>query len=147
MKLRSSIAAVAAVTVIGSGAFVLPALASPHAATHTLRFISVTKTQVSFTKTSVGIQDTDVNSAGKVVGFDDIYGTRASTSATSSTADFVFVTRGGILYGTFTINLVNDNISNAKVTGGTGIFRNATGSFVGKDTSNNDTAITLTYSN
>ncbi len=143
MKLRTSIAAVGAAALVGSGAFALPALASPHAPTHTLKFISVTKTMVSFTKTSIGIQDTDVNKAGKIVGFDEIYGVQ--TSATTSAADVTVDTTGGLLYGTFTINLVTGKITHGKVTGGTGAFKGATGTFTATDISNTDTAITVTY--
>jgi hypothetical protein len=144
MKLRTSVAAVAAAAVVGGGAFALPALASPHATTHTLTFISETKTTVSFTKTSVGIQDTDVNTAGKIVGFDEVYG--VATSATSSAANVTVDTTGGLLYGTFTINLETGKITNGKVAGGTGAFKNATGTFTAKDINSTDTAITITYS-
>jgi hypothetical protein len=143
MKLRTSIAAVGAAAVVGSGAFTLPALASPHTTTHTLTFISETKKMVSFTKTSIGIQDTDVNNAGKIVGFDEIYG--VETSATSSAANVTVDTSGGMLYGTFTINLETNKITNAKVAGGTGAFKNAAGTFTAKDINNTDTAITVTY--
>jgi hypothetical protein len=55
MKLRTSIAAVGAAAIVGSGAFVVPALASQQATpTHTLTFISVTKTQISFSRCSPG---------------------------------------------------------------------------------------------
>jgi hypothetical protein len=144
MKLRTSIAAVGAAAVVGSGAFALPALASPHITTHTLTFISETKTTLSLTKTSVAIQDTDVSKAGKIVGFDEIYG--VATSATSSAANVTIDTDGGMLYGTFTINLKTGKITNAKVAGGTGAFKNAAGTFTAKDINSTDTAIAVTYS-
>jgi hypothetical protein len=143
MKLRTFIAAVGAAAVVGSGAFALPALASPHSTTHTLTFISETKTTVSLTKTSVAIQDTDVNKAGKIIGFDEVYG--VATSATSSAANVTVDTSGGMLYGTFTINLKTGEISNGKVAGGTGAFKNAAGTFTAKDINSTDTAITITY--
>ncbi len=147
MKLRTSIAAVGAAALVGSGAFALPALASPHATTHatthTLKFISVTKTMVSFTKTSVGIQDTDVNKAGKIIGFDEVYGVQ--TSAATSAANVTVDTKGGLLYGTFTINLATGKITHGKVTGGTGAFKGATGTFTATDINSTDTAITVTY--
>jgi hypothetical protein len=143
MKLRTSIAAVGAAAVVASGAFALPALASSHTTTHTLQFISETKAMVSLTKTSVAIQDTDVSSAGKVVGYDEVYG--VATSATSSAANVTVDTTGGMLYGTFTINLKTNKITNAKVGGGTGAFKDATGTFTAKDLSSTDTAITITY--
>jgi hypothetical protein len=61
MKLRTSIAAVGAAALIGGGALAVPAFASPQATAHKLSFISVTKTQVNFSNTSVGVQETDVN--------------------------------------------------------------------------------------
>ncbi len=144
MKLRTSIAAVGAAALLGSGAFALPALASPHGATHTLKFISVTKNMVSLTKTSVGFQATDVSKAGKIVGFDEIYG--AATSATTSSANVAIVIKGGIMYGTFDINLKTGKITDGTVTGGTGAFLGATGTFTVKTINNSKSAVTITYS-
>ena len=74
MKLRTSLAAAGTAAVLGvTGALVLPAVASAHSSTHTLKFISVQKASVSFSKTTNGQQDTDVNTAGKTVGFDMLY--------------------------------------------------------------------------
>ena len=82
MKLRTSLAAAGAAVVLGTtGALVLPAVASANSATHTLKFTAVQKATVSFTKTTGANQETDVNAAGKTVGFDMIY--FAATSATS----------------------------------------------------------------
>jgi hypothetical protein len=145
MKLRASIAAVAAAGIVGTGAFVIPALASPQATTHTLTFTSVTKNSISFTKTSIGVQETDVNKAGKTVGFDMIYGVQVS--ATTSDANVTIDTKGGVLYGTFTINLNTDKITDGKITGGTGAFKKATGTLTATATSNNDTAVKITYKN
>lgn len=143
MKLRTSIAAVGAAAVVGSGAFALPALASPHITTHTLTFISETKTTLSLTKTSVAIQDTDVSKAGKIVGFDEIYG--VAVSATASAANVTIVTTGGMLYGTFDISLVTGKITDGKVTGGTGQFKKATGTLTASAINNVKTAVTITY--
>jgi hypothetical protein len=143
MKLRASFAAAGAAVIVGSSAFALPALASSHTTTHTLKFISVTKRMISFSKTSIGAQDTDVNKAGKVVGFDEIYG--AATSATTSASDVTVVTKGGMLYGTFIYNAKTGAITDGKVTGGTGAFKGASGTFAVKAISNNKTAVTVTY--
>ena len=51
-----------------------------------------------------------------------------------------------MLYGTFTINLKTGKITNAKVAGGTGAFKNAAGTFTAKDINSTDTAIAVTYS-
>src|SRR2546429_1892478 len=74
MKLRTSLAAAGAAVVLGTtGALVLPAVASAHGTTHTLKFIAVQKGTVSFTRATGGIQDTDVNTTGKTIGFDMLY--------------------------------------------------------------------------
>ncbi len=69
MKVRTSIIAVGAAVVLGTtGALVLPAVASAHSASTTLKFISVQKASVNFGKTAFGQQDTDVNAAGRQSG-------------------------------------------------------------------------------
>ncbi len=65
---RSVIAVGAAVIVGTTGALVLPAVASAHNASTTLKFTAVTKARVTFTKTTFGLQETDVNSKGKTIG-------------------------------------------------------------------------------
>jgi hypothetical protein len=50
MKIRTSIAAAGAAVLLGTGALVLPAAASANSATHTLKFISVTKKSIMLTK-------------------------------------------------------------------------------------------------
>ena len=62
----------------------LPAVASAHNASTTLKFTAVTVKNVIFTKTTAGLQETDVNSTGKAIGFDDVYIT--STGKNSATA-------------------------------------------------------------
>jgi hypothetical protein len=145
MKVRKSIVAAGAAVVLGTtGALVLPAVASASSATHTLKFISVTKTSVQFTKTTIGQQDTDVNAVGKTVGFDMLYitFTSATTAAVNVTGDF----SGGFLYGTGTINMKTGAFSNGKVTGGTGAFKGATGTIKTKTISKTKTAVTIVYS-
>lgn len=147
MKIRTSIIAAGAAVVLGTtGALVLPAVASAHSTTHTLKFISVTKKSAQFTMTSGGQQDTDVNSAGKVVGFDMLYFTQISstTGALNITVD----TTGGLLYGTATANFMTGVISNGEVTGGTGSFAGATGTITANNlnTAGTRTKVTITYS-
>jgi hypothetical protein len=143
MKVRTSIAAVGAAALLGTGAFAIPALASPHGTTHTLKFISVTKKSVMFTKTEFAGQDTDVNAKGKTVGFDEIY--VKATSATAGAANVTLDTTGGMLYGTGTINFKTGKFTHGKVTGGTGAFKGATGTIKAKDISSTKTAVTITY--
>jgi hypothetical protein len=69
MKVRRSIVAAGAAVVLGgTGAALLPAVASASSATHTLKFTAVQKGMVSFTKTTGANQETDVNAAGRPSG-------------------------------------------------------------------------------
>jgi len=91
-------------------------------------------------------QDTDVNSAGNVIGYDMLYLEIASSTrvAINVTVDV----NGGMLYGTATLN-AKGVVSNGKVTGGTGSFKGATGTLTVKDLNKAGTrhAVTITYSN
>ena len=146
MNIRTSIAAAGAVALLGAGAVVVPAVASASSATHTLKFISVTKKSIMFTKTTGAQQDTDVNAAGKTVGFDMLY--FAATSATSGAVNITGDLNGGFLYGTGTINFKTGAFTNGKVTGGTGAFAGATGTIKAKplNASGTRTAVTIVYS-
>ncbi len=147
MNIRTSIIAAGAAVVLGTtGALVLPAVASAHSTTHTLTFISVTKTSIMFTKATGGQQNTDVNAAGKTVGFDMLYFT--AVSATTGNVNVTVDTTGGFLYGTLTVNFKTGAISNGKVTGGTGSFVGATGTIKAKNLNpaGTRTAVTITYS-
>ena len=144
MKIRVSLAAAGAAALLGAGALVIPAAASANSATHTLKFISVTKNSVGFTKSTGAQQDTDVNAAGKTVGFDMLY--FAATSATSANINVTGAFSGGFLYGTGTVNMKTGAFTNGKVTGGTGSFAGATGTIKTKDISKTKTAVTITYS-
>jgi hypothetical protein len=148
MKLRTSLAAAGAAVALGTtGALVLPAVASAHSATTTLKFTSVQEATVVFTKTTQGQQDTDVNTAGKTVGFNELYvaGDPATgTGAVNATVD----TTGGLLYSTFTVNFKTGAVTDGKVTGGTGAFAGATGTFKAKplNKAGSKYAVTITYS-
>jgi hypothetical protein len=147
MKIRTSLAAAGAAVVLGTtGALVVPAVASAHSASTTLKFISVTKSSTMFSKTSGGQQDTDVNAAGKTVGFDMLYFT--AVSATTGAVNATIDTTGGFIYGTLTVNFKTGAISNGKVTGGTGSFVGATGTIKAKNLNKpgTRTAVTVTYS-
>ena len=146
MKIRTSIIAAGAAIALGTtGALVLPAVASAHSASTTLKFISVQKASVTFSKTAFGQQDTDVNAAGKTVGFDMLYFT--AVSATTGNVNVTVDTTGGFLYGTLTVNFKTGAISNGKVTGGTGSFVGATGTIKAKNLNKagTRTAVTITY--
>jgi hypothetical protein len=143
MKLRTSLAAAGVAAALGTGALVLPAVASASSATHTLKFTAVTIKSIMFTKTSGGSQETDVNAAGKTIGFDVLY--FAAVSATTANINVTFDTTGGLLYGTANVTK-SGAVSNGKVTGGTGAFAGATGTIKAKSAGKNHEAITITYS-
>ena len=126
MKIRTTMAAAAAAAIVGTGAFVLPAAASASTATHTLKFTAETKSSAAFSNSAEAEQDTDVNGAGKVVGYDMLY--LAVLSSTSGAINITVDVNGGMLYGTATLNDAGV-VSNGKVTGGTGAFAHAAGTF------------------
>jgi hypothetical protein len=144
MKLRTSLAAAGAAVVLGTtGALVLPPVASAHSATHTLKFTAVQKATVGFTRATGGIQDTDVNTVGRPVGFDMLY--FKATSASTIAVNFNVDTKGGFLYCTFTFHPKTGVVTNGKVTGGTGAFAGATGTIKVKTISRTKHAVTITY--
>ena len=145
MKIRTTMAAVAAATIVGTGAFVLPAIASASTTTHTLKFTAETKSSTAFSNSTEAEQDTDVNSAGKVVGYDMLYLTVASS--TSVAINITVDVNGGMLYGTAKLNS-QDKVVDGKVTGGTGSFEGAAGTLTVESLNKAGTrhAVTITYS-
>ena len=147
MKIRTSIIAAGAAVVLGTtGALVLPAVASAHSASTTLKFTAVQKATVRLSKTTQGSQETDLNAAGKTIGFDMIYLTITSQTAGTATANITVDITGGFLYGTASVNLKTGVITNGKVTGGTCAFKGATGTIKVKTISGTKHAVTITYS-
>ena len=144
MKIRRSIAAAGAAVVLGTtGALVLPAVAGAHVASTTLKFTAVTKASTKFTSSTNGLQETDVNSTGKTIGFDNVY--IKITGPSSATANVALDIKGGFLYGVVTTTDMGKTF-HGKVTGGTGAFKGATGTITGKAISSTKTAITIVYS-
>lgn len=143
MKVRRSIVAAGAAIVLGTtGALALPALASAHNASTTLKFTAVTNNAVAFTSSTGGSQETDVNSTGKTIGFDVVYFTVTGNSALVNVA---FDIKGGLLYGTVTTTNAGKTFT-GKVTGGTGTFKGATGTITAKTLPRHKTAIAIVYS-
>ena len=143
MMVNRSIAAAGAAVVLGTtAALVLPAVASAHSNMHTLKFTVVTNNFVPLTKTTYAAQETDVNSTGKIIGFNE--GTITFTGNTG-TAAVAFVRADGFLYGTFTTTNGGKTLTGT-VTGGTGAFNEATGTITGKAITSSKTAVTITYS-
>jgi hypothetical protein len=144
MKVRRSIAAAGAAAVIGTtGVLALPAMASAHNASHTLKFTAVTVKRAAFTKANFGLQETDVNGTGKTIGFDDVNYT--ITGPSSATAGVAFDTKGGFLYGTVATTNKGKTFK-GKVTGGTGPYKGATGTITAKAISSTKTSVTIVYS-
>jgi hypothetical protein len=143
MKIRTSIAAAGAAVVLGgTAALALPAVASTHSAAHTLKFTSVTVNTVPFTQTAEGFQDSDVNGAGKTIGFDDLYFT--ITGKNAGAGNVALDVKGGFLYGTIATANGGKTFS-GKVTGGTGAFTGAVGTITAKALTSTKTAVTITY--
>ena len=144
MKIRTSVIAVAAAAIVGTGAFVLPAAASAHTPTQTLQFTAETEGTTAFSSSTEAEQDTDVNSAGKVVGYDLLYVTLISSSA--AVVNITVDVNGGMLYGTATLNSTGV-VSDGKITGGTSKFKDATGTFTVKSLNQAGTrhAVKITY--
>jgi hypothetical protein len=146
VKIRMPLAAAGATALLGAGALVLPAAASARSDTHTLKFISLTSKAIMFTQTTGAEQNTNVNTAGKIVGFNTLYFT-VNPSTGKITANATINTKGGFLYGIVTTSTTS-RVSHGKVTGGTGAFEDATGTIVGRDLNKTGTrsVITITYS-
>jgi hypothetical protein len=145
MKIRTTIAAAAAAVVLGTtGALVLPAVASAHGTTQTLKFVSVLKQIHIYSKTTVAEQDTDINRAGKTIGFDELYATQ--TGKTTGKADIAYTENGGLIYGALILTH-NGARAHGTVTGGTGTFTGATGTITARPANKSGTksAVTITY--
>ena len=146
MKIRRSIVAAGAAAVLGSAAaFLVPAAAAAHDATHTLTFTAVAENSVMFTTTTRGVQDTDFNSAGTTIGFDNLY--LRFTSATSARGTATLDIKGGFLYATLATTNGGQTFR-GRVTGGTGAFTGATGKVAAKaiNPSGSQAVVTITYS-
>jgi hypothetical protein len=148
MKARTYIAGAAAAGLLSASAFLVPAMASTQAGCacgfHTARFISITKSTLVLSKTSVAQQDTDVNWRGRVIGFDQLNLT-FNPKTGKGHGNFTFDTKGGFIYGTLKLN-ASARVT-GRLTGGTGKFRGVTGTISARNLnrSGTKTAVTLRY--
>jgi hypothetical protein len=144
MKIYASIAAIGtAAALSGVGAFLVPAAASAHRVTHTLKFTAVQQATANFSKTTGGAEDKDVNKAGKVIGFDVI---RFSFNPKNKTATLgvAVAIKVGFLYGVLPES--RGRVSRGRVTGGTGTFHGARGTITAKSNkTGSKTDVTITY--
>jgi hypothetical protein len=144
MKIRTTMAGAVAAVIVGTGAFVLPAAASANTTTHTLKFTAETKSSAAFSSSTEAEQDTDVNGAGKVVGYDMLY--VKLVSSTSADLNITVDVNGGMLYGTAKLNS-KGMVMDGKVTGGTGAFAHAAGTLTVQTVNKASTrhAVKITY--
>ncbi len=146
VKFRNRLIAAAGAAALlgGTGAVVVPAIASANAVTHTLKFTAVQTNSANFSRTTSGAAEKDVNKAGKIIGFDVIY-VKFNPKAHTASGGVTLDTKGGFLYGTLKFSM--GPVTRGKVTGGTGIFKGATGTIVGKslNKAGTRTAVTVTY--
>ena len=145
MKIRTSIAgAGAAVVLAGTGALLLPAVASAHSTTHTLKFTAVQLKSSNFSKTAGGSAEKDVNSAGKIIGY-DATGFAFNPTTNTATGAVSLSTNGGMLYGALKLTQTGTAV-HGTVTGGTGAFKGATGTITGnQNKAGTRTAVTISY--
>jgi hypothetical protein len=142
MKRHASIASIGTAAVLATtGPFLLPASASAHIVTHTLKFTSVQQGMANFSKTTGGAEDKDVNKAGKVIGYDLLrfsFNPKTNTTTIGVAVD----TKGGFLYGV--LRESSGPVSRGKVTGGTGIFHRAAGTITAKALNKTGTKVAVT---
>ena len=146
MKIRTAIATASAVALIsGGGAFAFATAASASGATHTLKFISEQVNTASLSKTSEAVQNKDVTSKGKLIGFDElniVFNTKTGKASAIVAVDL----NGGLLFGAFTLSSSSSTIHGV-VTGGLGAFKGASGTILAKflNKAGTKTAVTVTY--
>ena len=119
-------------------------VACAHSDSHTLTFISKMVRAVGFAMPYSGNQDTDFNSRGKVIGFDEVH--FKEFGVYSGVGDVTFDVNGGFLYGKIATSNARRGYT-GKVTGGTGAFKGATGTIKTKTLNKKGTkeAVTITY--
>jgi hypothetical protein len=143
MKARTSIAIVSSAGLIGAGAFLLPAAASPSHATHTVKFTSVALKDVSFAKTSQGETDKAIV-AGKIIGF-ALVDSNFDPKTMTGKGGLTVMLKNGFIDATLTFG--DSPVTHGTVTGGTGRYKDATGTVVGKNLNKagTKTAVTITW--
>ena len=148
MKVRSAIAAAGAAALIaggGAAALAIPVAASARVTNHTLKFISETKQSHTFSASALAQQDNDVNSTGKLIGYDELNIT-FNLKTGKGTANVALDINGGFLYGTLALSQSSPTMKGI-VTGGIGKYKDATGTIVSKPANKAGTkfAITIVY--
>jgi hypothetical protein len=109
----------------------------------TLKFTSRTDHTVNLTDTTSVNQDTDLDSTGKTIGYDNTYVT--ATDQNTLSADAALAMNGGFVYATFTTSDGGQTWSGT-VTGGTGTFKGAKGTVTASATSQTELEVTVDLS-
>jgi hypothetical protein len=147
MNVRTVIATVGVAALITGGtvALAFPAAASPRSTKHTLKFISETKQNLTWSSSALAQQDNDLNSKGKVIGFDEL-NIAFDLKDAKGTAYVAVDLKGGILYGKIGLSQSSPDMKGV-VTGGVGIFKSASGTITSKPANAAATkyAVTITY--
>lgn len=139
MKVRTSIVAAGAAVVLGTtGALVVPAVASAHSASTTIKFIATT-TASSSSKTGFQMTGTETQS-GKRLGWFVL--SCQFTAPKAASCGGAGSTAQGMLYFKFSTTATAKTFT-GKVTGGTGAFSGATGTISGKTITSKKEAITV----
>jgi hypothetical protein len=101
----------------------------------------VTLKSAKFSQTAFGSAEKDVNSAGKIIGF-DVINVQVDPATHKPSGGVTVSLNGGFLHGT--LKITNNPVIHGTVTGGTGTFKGATGTITGNQ-SGARTAVTITY--
>lgn len=171
MNIRTLIAGIGTAAVVVSGGLVLTgatagtasALSNPHApraktsahkpkvkakpkakaSAHTLTLTAVATKTVSYGQAYTTEASADYNTKGRLVGFDVLHFTE-NRSKRLVTVDGSFDMEDGIIYTTFT-TAASSAKAVGEVIGGTGPYRQATGTITATTKSPSKTAVTIVY--
>jgi hypothetical protein len=147
MKVRGAIAALSTAALVGGGTLAVgfAAGASATTATHTLKLISVQEKTLPVAKNNVLEQDKDVTHKGKLVGF-DVLNFKFNLKTHKGTVLVALDLKGGMLFAVAPVSMSGGKITGT-VTGGVGVFKDATGTLVAKNLnkSGTRTGLTITY--
>lgn len=146
MKLRPFLVAIGAAAILGgTGALVLPGVASARAATFTVTLTSVESRQVNFSKYRGILSDIDYNSAGKVVGYDAVrfFNNRKKRRTTFGVG---FNIERGFVYCDLT-ERGNRPVMRGRIIWGEGLFHRVAGTIVARNlnSAGTRTAVTIRF--
>src|SRR3954447_5355987 len=141
-RIAVAAAGVATAALTGSALVAIPSLAGNSATPHTLNFVAVQTGNHNFDKTHSVSGDKDKHN-GKVIGFDNLSCVAAKTQKTAK-CNVAASFKGGILYGTFTLQFSDGSLS-GHVTGGTRHFHGATGTITGTSASPTREKVKVVY--